>query len=81
MIRVFLADDHPVVRKGLQRILEEQPGITVVGEASDGNEMLQSLQKLPADVMLLDVSHARTRPVPLLQELRRHAPDARRCSC
>lgn len=74
MIRVFLADDHPVVRKGLQRILEEQPGISVVGEASDGNEMLRSLKNLPADVMLLDVSMPGPGLVPLLQELRAAHP-------
>lgn len=74
MIRVFLADDHPVVRKGLQRILEEQPGITVAGEASDGEAMLASLLKVPADVLLLDVSMPGPGLVPLLQELRTAHP-------
>ncbi len=70
MIRVFLADDHPVVRKGLQRILEEQPGIAVVGEASDGDAMLAALRSVATDVLLLDVSMPGPGLVPLLQELR-----------
>lgn len=74
MIRVFLADDHPVVRKGLQRILEEQPGVSVVGEASDGEAMLAALKQLPADVLLLDVSMPGPGLVPLLQELRTTHP-------
>lgn len=74
MIRVFLADDHPVVRKGLQRILEEQPGVTVVGEASDGDAMLAALLTLPADVLLLDVSMPGPGLVPLLQSLRTSHP-------
>ena len=43
MIRILLADDHNVVRKGLRLLLESQPGFTVVGEAADGAEAVDLL--------------------------------------
>lgn len=56
MIRLLVADDHPVVREGLRRILDETPGMRVVGEARDGDEVLEQVGRQPADVLLLDVS-------------------------
>ena len=54
-IKIILADDHHLVRKGFRALLEEIPGITVVGDAANGLELLELLQKSPADVVLLDV--------------------------
>jgi two-component system, NarL family, invasion response regulator UvrY len=56
MIRLLIADDHPVVREGLRRIIAEQPGLTVVGEATSGDEVLTKVRSLVVDVVLLDVS-------------------------
>ena len=56
MIRVFIVDDHAVVRQGLRRILEEVDDIEVVGEAGDGAEALRMNHTLQWDVMLLDIS-------------------------
>jgi len=56
MIRVFIADDHAIVRAGLKRILAEHPDMKIVGEAADGDETLAALEDLGADVLLLDVS-------------------------
>ena len=56
MIRVFIVDDHVIVRQGLRRILEEAEGIEVVGEAANGVEALKMAPKLKWDVMLLDIS-------------------------
>ncbi len=56
MIRVFIVDDHAVVRQGLRRILEEAGDIEVVGEAKDGAEALHLNHTLDWDVMLLDIS-------------------------
>ena len=77
MIRVLVADDHPVVRTGLERILAEQSGVTVVGEASDGDEVLTLLQQVAADILLLDVSMPGPGFVPLMQELRATHPSVR----
>jgi DNA-binding NarL/FixJ family response regulator len=55
VIRVIVADDHPVFRAGLRRTLEDAGDMTVVGEASSGDEVLQTLRKTPVDVLVLDV--------------------------
>jgi len=54
-IRVLIADDHMVVRKGLSQVLEEQPHIEIVGEAEDGEEALYLAKKLKPDVILMDI--------------------------
>ena len=56
MIRVFIVDDHAVVRQGIRRILEEADDIVVVGEAKDGADALHLNHTLDWDVMLLDIS-------------------------
>jgi DNA-binding NarL/FixJ family response regulator len=54
-IRVLIADDHPIVRDGLRRLLELEDDIEVVAEAGDGREALERIQELEPDVMLLDL--------------------------
>lgn len=54
-IRVLIADDHPIVCKGIHNLLEPAVGITVVGEAHSGAEALELIRSLRPDVVLLDV--------------------------
>lgn len=54
-IRVLLVDDQALLRRGFRMVLEEQAGITVVGEASDGEEALAAVHRLSPDVVLMDV--------------------------
>ena len=54
-IRVVLADDHPIVRDGLRKLLSLEEDIDVVGEASDGREVLQVVQQTEPDVVILDL--------------------------
>jgi DNA-binding NarL/FixJ family response regulator len=56
MIRVFLVDDHPLVRSGLRLLLAAQPDLDIVGEASNGLELLVQLPTTPTDVVLLDLN-------------------------
>jgi len=55
-IRIFIADDHPVVRQGLRRIVEADPGLVMAGEAGDTETLLKALEKTATDLLLLDVS-------------------------
>jgi len=56
MINVFVADDHPVVREGLKRLLVDLPDVTISGEADSGDDVLEELTGAKVDVLLLDVS-------------------------
>jgi two-component system, NarL family, response regulator NreC len=55
-IKIFLADDHTIVRQGLKLILSAQPDIEVVGEAANGREAVELVQKLKPDIVLMDVA-------------------------
>ena len=55
-IRILLADDHTVVRKGLRLLLEMQAGFSVIADAADGREAVELAQKLTPDVVVMDVA-------------------------
>ncbi len=55
LVRVVIADDHPVVRSGLRALLGTLPGLEVVGEAVDGESAVREVQLLAPDVVLMDV--------------------------
>ena len=55
-IRILLADDHTVVRKGLRLLLETQPGFSVIADAADGREAVAMAEKLAPDVVVMDVA-------------------------
>ena len=54
-IRILLADDHNLMRRGLRLLLESQPGFTVVAEASDGRQAVQQADDAPPDVAVVDI--------------------------
>ena len=54
-VRILLADDHPIVRDGLKKLLQLEDDFEVVGEAGDGREVLDKVQELDPDVLLLDL--------------------------
>ena len=56
MIKIVIADDHAIVREGLKRIVSSAEGMAVVGEAKDGNEVIQRVRDLTFDVLVLDLS-------------------------
>jgi DNA-binding NarL/FixJ family response regulator len=56
MVRVLIADDHAILRRGLRQIIEETDDLTVVGEADSSAQTLQHIRSQPCDVVLLDIS-------------------------
>ena len=76
-IRVLVADDHPVVRKGLQLCLARQERLTIVGEASDGDEALRKTRELSPHVILLDISMPRMDGLAVTETLRKESPNVK----
>ena len=75
MYRVILADDHALVRQGLNKIISEAQDMEVVGEAGDGIELLRILAKSEADMVILDISMPRLRGLEAIHEIRSLYPD------
>jgi DNA-binding NarL/FixJ family response regulator len=73
-IRVVLADDHPVVRRGLGAMLRSVDDIDVVGEAGDGHEAIRAAVSLHPDVVVLDIHMPGLDGVAAAREIRREAP-------
>ena len=75
--RVLLADDHTVVRSGIRMVLDAQPDIEVVAEASDGAEAVQKGLSPDVDLAILDVAMPRMTGLQAVAELHRRRPDLR----
>lgn len=76
-IRVFLADDHTVVRTGLRTLFEAYPDVEVVGEASDGEEAVRRAAELRPEVVILDFSMPGLSGADAVIALRRDMPEAK----
>jgi DNA-binding NarL/FixJ family response regulator len=68
-VRLVLADDHPIVREGLRRLLESEANLKVIGEASDGAEALKLARQLKPDILLLDLRMPRQPGLEAVREL------------
>src|SRR5262249_53410059 len=70
-IRILIADDHPVVRKGLRMAVEEDAGLAIVAEAADGETALALIEKLLPQVAVLDVDMPKLDGFGVAREIRR----------
>lgn len=77
VITVVLADDHPIVRKGLRHLLEGDPDFRVVGEAGDGVETIHLIETLKPDVLVLDMMMPRVNGLEVLRQLKKISPSTR----
>src|SRR6266446_814079 len=68
-VRILLADDHPIFRDGLRRLLEAEPDLKVIGEACDGAEAVKMAQQLKPDILLLDLAMPRMPGLEALREM------------
>lgn len=76
-IRIVLADDHSVVRKGVREFLEEEPDIEVIGEASDGQQAVDLAVRLQPDVVVMDIKMPLLSGVDATKRIRSSAPGVR----
>jgi NarL family two-component system response regulator LiaR len=76
-IRILIADDHPVVRRGLTSLINIKSGMELVGEAADGVEAVEKALSLQPDVILLDLMMPRKDGLEAIKEIKQANPDAR----
>jgi two-component system, NarL family, invasion response regulator UvrY len=77
MIRLMIADDHAVVRRGLKQILTAEADMVVIGEAADGDELLALARRARPDMFIIDITMPRRSGLEALKELREHDPRIR----
>lgn len=75
--RIVIADDHSLFRKGMKRLIEDMPGLEVVGEAGDGLELLEILKKKAPDLAVVDISMPNLRGIEATREIRTLYPDTK----
>jgi two-component system response regulator NreC len=76
-INVLLADDHVIMRQGLKLLLNEQPGMKVIGEAVDGSEAIKLAKDLAPDVIVMDINMPDVDGILATQEIAKAAPKAK----
>jgi DNA-binding NarL/FixJ family response regulator len=77
MSTVLIADDHALLRAGVKQLLESEPGIDEIGEASSGRETLEALREKPWDLLILDINMPDRSGLDVLRHVRAGHPDTR----
>jgi len=75
MLRILIADDHPIVRRGLKQILYDDPDIAIVEEAQNSDEVLEFVRTQNWDAIILDITMPGRGGLDTLEELKRQYPD------
>ena len=76
-IRVFIAEDHAIVRKGVRTLLSLEKDIQVIGEATNGLEAVEQVGNLNPDVILMDLVMPELDGIQAIQQIKTHQPDAK----
>jgi NarL family two-component system response regulator LiaR len=76
-IRIFLADDHPIVRRGIRDLLETESDFEFVGEATNGREAVEGVKKAAPDIILMDLVMPEVDGIEAIQQIISSSPDAR----
>lgn len=77
MIKVFIADDHSLIREGFKKILKDEIDIEIVGEAANAQDTMNFVMKNSVDILILDINLPDKSGLDLLKELREFKPDLR----
>lgn len=75
--RIFIAEDHTILREGLRVLLSSQSDLEVVGEAQDGLEAIRAVEQLLPDLVLMDLSMPRMNGMEAISEIKRRCPDTK----
>lgn len=75
--KVLLVDDHPIVRQGIRRLIEKEPGLSVCGEAEDAHEALEVIERERPDVIVLDLSLKNSSGFDLILDVKQRWEDVR----
>lgn len=73
-LRIFLADDHAIIREGLKSLINAQPDMEVIGEADNGRTTLQKARELLPDIVVMDVSMPELNGIAATERLKQHCP-------
>jgi DNA-binding NarL/FixJ family response regulator len=74
IIRILLADDHTIVRQGMARLLEEQPDLKIVGEATNGQAAIEQAFALKPDIIIMDIAMPRMNGIEATKKIRKQLP-------
>jgi DNA-binding NarL/FixJ family response regulator len=77
IIRILLADDHTIVRQGMARLLEEQPDLKIVGEATNGQVAIEQAFALKPDIIIMDIAMPRMNGIEATKKIRKQLPKTR----
>jgi two-component system response regulator NreC len=73
-VTILLADDHTIVRQGLKKVLEAEPGFRVVGEASDGREAISQVELLKPDIVIMDITMPMLNGIEATRQIKKNNP-------
>ena len=77
IVRVLLAEDHTIVRKGLRSLLDSEAGIEVIGEAEDGREAIEKVGQLHPDVVLMDITMPGLNGLEATRQIKKRFPEVK----
>lgn len=76
-IRIILAEDYAIIREGTRRLLEQYPDIEVVGEAEDGQQALEVIERFQPDIAVLDIRMPKINGIDVVSEMKKLSPKTR----
>jgi DNA-binding NarL/FixJ family response regulator len=75
--RIVIAEDHRILREGLRALISSNPDLEVVGEAEDGREAVQCVEKLSPSLVLIDLSMPKMHGIEAIREIKKRSPETR----